>query len=75
MAYFLQIHPDDNVAVALKPAPKGTAFQGVTASEDIPQGHKMALLDIQDQEQVVKYGLSIDVVYYMPGFRICQGVI
>ena len=43
MPKFIQIHPGDTVAVALGKIEKGTVFQGGTALEDIPQGHKMAL--------------------------------
>ncbi len=59
MPDFIQIHPKDNVAVALKPIPAGTAFDGVTAKTDIPQGHKMALSALAENEQIIKYGFSI----------------
>lgn len=55
----IQIHPTDNVAVALHTVAKGTVFAGVTALEEIPQGHKMALEGISANENVVKYGFSI----------------
>ena len=55
----IQIHPTDNVAVALHPVTKGTVFAGITAAEDIPQGHKMALQAISAGDNVVKYGFSI----------------
>ena len=59
MPDFIKIHPSDNVAVALKALPAGTVFDGVTALQDIPQGHKMALSALEPGEQVVKYGFSI----------------
>ena len=59
MPDFIHIHPDDNVAVALRPIPAGTVFVGVTAKAEIPQGHKMALKALAEGEQVVKYGFSI----------------
>lgn len=59
MPDFIQIHEKDNVAVALHPIEAGTEFKGVTASQDIPQGHKMALKPIANGEMVVKYGLYI----------------
>ncbi len=59
MPDFIQIHPKDNVAVALKPIPAGTVFDGVTAKTDIPQGHKMALSALAENEQIIKYGFSI----------------
>jgi len=59
MPDFIHIHPADNVAVALKALPAGTSFKGVTALQDIPQGHKMALAPLEPGQQVVKYGFSI----------------
>ena len=59
MPDFIHIHPQDNVAVALRPIPAGTVFQGIAAAEDIPQGHKMALQPIEPGDQVIKYGFSI----------------
>ena len=59
MPDFIHIHPNDNVAVALHPIPAGTVFQGVTANADIPQGHKMALKPLAENDQVIKYGFSI----------------
>ncbi len=59
MPDFIQINPKDNVAVALRPIAAGTVFAGVTANMDIPQGHKMALLPLNTQDQVMKYGFSI----------------
>ena len=55
----IQIHPADNVAVALHPISKGSVFSGVTALEDIPQGHKMAMQAICAGSDVIKYGFSI----------------
>lgn len=51
----LQIHPADNVAVALEPLRRGR--EG--AREDIPQGHKMALTDLEPGDAVIKYGCVI----------------
>lgn len=59
MPDFIRIHPDDNVAVALRTIPKGTVYEGVIAKEEIPQGHKMALLQVALGENVVKYGFPI----------------
>ena len=56
---FIQIHPSDNVAVALCLLQKGTAAAGVILSEDIPAGHKFALVSISKGEPVVKYGAPI----------------
>jgi len=59
MPQLIRIHPDDNVAVALRPVPAGTVFEGVMAQTQIPQGHKMALRALAEGEKVVKYGLPI----------------
>lgn len=69
MPDFIHIHPKDNVAVALKAIPAGTAFAGITAATDIPQGHKMALKPIAEGDQIIKYGFSIGhaVVSVAPG--------
>ena len=59
MPDFIKIHPGDNVAVAMHPIEPGTVFEGVTAAEAVPQGHKMALTDIKNGAMVMKYGLPI----------------
>lgn len=59
MPDFIQIHPSDNVAIALHAIEAGTAFAGVTAQMPIPQGHKMALQAIASGASVNKYGFSI----------------
>ena len=63
MKTYLQIHPDDNVAVALAPLSAGTyiTLDGctLTLAEDIPQGHKFALKDIPEGAAVIKYGYPI----------------
>lgn len=63
MAEYIRITDHDNVVVALHPIAKGTAVEvagkTVTALEDIPQGHKMALEKIKEGGQVLKYGNAI----------------
>ena len=63
MRDFLQIHPADTVAVALQPLSTGYAVdingQCITLSSDISQGHKFALCDIAEGEDVIKYGYPI----------------
>ncbi len=59
MPEFIHINPLDNVAVALRPIEEGTVFHGITANMDIPQGHKMALVDLAENDQIMKYGFSI----------------
>ena len=59
MPDFIQIHPGDNVAVALRDITAGTMYAGVAAKCDIPQGHKMSICPIAENEAVIKYGFSI----------------
>ncbi len=59
MADLIRIHPEDSVAVAIRPVPAGVEFAGVKTLEDIPQGHKMALCPITAGENVIKYGCAI----------------
>ncbi len=66
MKSFIRIHPQDSVAVALSPLKKGTLVEledktQVTLIEDIPQGHKFALKDIEAGASIIKYGNSIGV--------------
>ena len=56
---FLQIHPSDNVAVALRDLAEGTAVAGVILREPIPRGHKFTLRDLAEGEDVIKYGYPI----------------
>ena len=63
MAELLRIIPKDNVAVALSAVEKGAVLTvdgiTVTALSDIPAGHKIALFDIKQGENVIKYGFPI----------------
>ena len=61
-----QIHPEDNVATALSALSLGRVrllgdnrTESVTATEEIPSGHKIALRDIARDEKIVKYGVTI----------------
>ena len=55
----IKISSTDNVAVATAPIKKGEAVFGVTAKNDIPFGHKIALLDVAEGENIIKYGSPI----------------
>ena len=58
----LQIHPSDNVLVALQPLVKGQSIEGgLVAATDIPFGHKIALKPIAQGEPVIKYGYTLGV--------------
>lgn len=59
----IKIHERDNVAVVIDKVSKGEAVKAgsfsVTALDDIDQGHKIALYDIKQGENVIKYGFPI----------------
>ena len=63
MKEFIQIHPNDNVAVALSPLPSGKEITlgGNTFQlrEEIPLGHKFTLLPLKSGTPVIKYGCPI----------------
>ena len=56
----IQIHPRDNVAVALEDLKKGTAVEingkKIVLQDDVARGHKIALMDIAEGSRIVKYG-------------------
>ena len=55
---FIQIHPEDNVTVAISDVPAGTSDRGQTCAE-IPMGHKAALGAIPQGARIIKYGFPI----------------
>lgn len=59
----IKIHDRDNVAVLMRPITKGQtasiAGHTVTAAEDIDKGHKIALTDIAEGDNIIKYGFPI----------------
>lgn len=56
----LIINDRDNVAVALRDLPKGTRIEsGIQLAEHVGRGHKIALNDIEQNNNVVKYGFPI----------------
>ncbi|WP_143873405.1 UxaA family hydrolase [Catenovulum sediminis] len=60
---FIQVHPNDNVVVAIVPAAQGTAlpepWQAITLQSDVPAGHKIAVCDLSAGDKIYKYGYSI----------------
>ncbi|MDR0988163.1 MAG: altronate dehydratase family protein [Prevotellaceae bacterium] len=60
---FLRINPADNVAVAITTLPAGEHLSidgyDITLKEEIPAGHKFALKDLAEGENVIKYGYPI----------------
>ena len=63
MSKALLVHPDDSVATLVEPAAAGdtVSFDGrtVTALDDIPSGHKLAIATIAAGDHVVKFGFPI----------------
>ena len=60
ISQFVQIHLNDNVCVAVNDIFSGTVLEnGLTTTEDIPAGHKIALRGIRLGEAIVKYGFPI----------------
>lgn len=61
MKSWIQIHPADNVIIALEPLLKGQPLllasgETVIVSEDIAKGHKIAIADIAINDNLIKYG-------------------
>lgn len=60
---FINLHADDNIVVAARNAPAGTAFQvnghAVSAQQPIDLGHKMATRPIAKGAPVKKFGQTI----------------
>ena len=55
----LQLHNDDNIAVAIDGLPQGTTAGGVTARNRIMKGHKMAMAPIAEGAPILKFGQII----------------
>jgi altronate hydrolase len=55
----MQIHPDDTVAVALRPLSAGERVESLRMADAIPQGHKVALVAHRSGTEVRKYGQPI----------------
>lgn len=66
-AAILILHPADNVGVALKDLEAGDPLTGIpgpgnsVCRESIPKGHKVSLVPLAAQDQVLKYGQVIGV--------------
>lgn len=56
----IQIKDNDNVAVAVHDLEAGTMIEsGVTTREPIPQAHKIALRDIPQGGEIIRYGVVL----------------
>jgi galactarate dehydratase len=59
---FVQVHPQDTVAIIVNEGglSAGTSFDsGLTLLEDIPEAHKVALVDIEAGAPILRYGAII----------------
>ena len=57
---FVKIKDQDNVAIAVKDIKAGTVIsEDLTALEDIPQAHKIALCDIPRGGEIIRYGVVL----------------
>ncbi len=63
----LRIHPDDDVAIVANEGglragtvlPAGVPGAGLTLKDTVPQGHKVALVDLAEGAAVRRYGVAI----------------
>ncbi len=56
----VKIDERDNVAIAVKEIKAGTVLEdGLAAGQDIPQAHKIALCDIPQNGEVIRYGVVL----------------
>jgi len=61
----IKISPRDNVGVVVQPTPKGKtvtvpgSMEVVTVNQDIPFGHKIALVLIAKGAEIIRYGETI----------------
>ena len=57
---YIKIKDDDNVAIAVNEIKAGTeVMPGITATQDIPQAHKIALCDIPKGGKIIRYGVIL----------------
>lgn len=68
------LHPQDNVATAISEFRKGERFiageVSIKIEEDIPFGHKFALIDLPVDAVILKYGEAIGLA----GANISKGM-
>ena len=63
LATYLKINPADSVVVCLQPKKKGEIItvdgKSVILNQDTPAGHKVLIKDVQEGENIIKYGYPI----------------
>jgi len=55
----IKINSNDNVAVAIDNLKKDELIESITLIDDIPKGHKFALIDFKENDEIIKYGFPI----------------
>ncbi len=65
MLSVIKINENDNVAVAVNKISKGEIINisgtEIKAEDDIPAGHKIAIYDIENGKDIIKYGFPIGI--------------
>ena len=59
---YIRVHPQDNVAIVANDGglPEGATFaDGLVLRERVPQGHKVALADLAEGDEVIRYNVAI----------------
>jgi len=60
---FLKINPADSVVVCLQPKQKGDIIEvdgkSIVLNQDTPAGHKVLIKDVEEGEDIIKYGYPI----------------
>ncbi|BFG80346.1 galactarate dehydratase [Paraburkholderia terrae] len=59
---YIRVHPNDNVAIVVNDGGLGTGAvfsDGLVLRERVPQGHKVALADLAEGDEVVRYNVVI----------------
>ncbi len=60
MQTFIKINPKDNVAIVVHEMKAGSRLMdGVVTLSDVPQGHKVALRDIEKDGEIIRYGVVL----------------
>jgi len=56
----VKMKDEDNVAIAVQEIKNGTNLgEGIIALQDIPQAHKISLIDIKAGEKIIRYGVIL----------------
>lgn len=59
-ALLVKVNDGDNVAIAIRDIPAGTVLcKGLTANQEIPQAHKVALQRFEKGDEVIRYGVVL----------------